>query len=180
MLQITIPSIELYNEATEEFVTTEERTLQLEHSLVSLAKWESKWCKPFLIRGEKTKEETIDYIRSMTITQNVDPSIYNYITQSIIDKITEYIDAPMTATTFRKNTKQTSKSEIITSEIIYYWMVAFSIPFECQKWHLNRLLTLINVCNIKNQPPKKNNRKEILNQNRALNEERKNKFNTSG
>src|SRR3989304_6651877 len=179
MLKIIIPSIELFDETLNEFTQSKEQELQLEHSLVSLSKWEAKWCKPFLTKTDKTTEETLDYIRAMTITQNIDPHFYNLITQENINKIAEYIDAPMTATTFRKE-RQTINKETVTSEIIYYWMVSFNIPFECQKWHLNRLLTLINVCNIKNQPPKKANRRELLSQNRALNEARKLRYNTPG
>lgn len=180
MLQITIPSMELFNESTSEFILTQEKILQLEHSLVSVSKWESTWCKPFLKSGDKTREETIDYIRCMTITQNVDPQVYKSITQKNIDDIANYIDAPMTATTFTKEENRTINRDVITSEIIYYWMIAFNIPFECQKWHLNRLLTLINVCNIKNQPKKKRKQRDVLAQQRALNAARKAKYNTSG
>lgn len=179
MLQITIPASELWNERTNEFVKTKEYTLQLEHSLVSLSKWESKWCKPFLTKANKTQEELLDYIRCMTITQNVDYDIYNCITNDILDEIQKYIEAPMTATTF-SDEKHGINREIITAEIIYYWMVALSIPFECQKWHLNRLLTLINVCNIKNQPKKKGKKSDIYARNRALNAARKAQLNTTG
>ena len=178
MLKIVIPSIELYDEANNQFFNSKETELRLEHSLVSLSKWESKWQKPFLSRKEKTTEETLDYIKCMTITQNVDSNLYGYIRQKELDIIAEYIDSPMTATTIAKE-KQTNR-EIVTAEIIYYWMVSFNIPFECQTWHLNRLLTLISVCNIKNQPKKKMNKKDAFAKQRALNEQRKAKLNTSG
>jgi len=180
MLQITIPATELWNEKTNEFVKTKEQVLQLEHSLVSLSKWESKWCKPFMSKTEKTSEETIDYIRCMTVTQNIDFDVYNCITNEIINEVSAYIEAPMTATTFSDDNKNIINREIITAEIIYYWMVALTIPFECQKWHLNRLLTLINVCNIKNQPKKKTGKGNIYARNRALNEARKKELNTAG
>jgi hypothetical protein len=180
MLQITIPATELWNEKTNEFVKIKEQILQLEHSLVSLSKWESKWCKPFMSKTEKTSEETIDYIRCMTVTQNVDFDVYNCITNEIINEVSTYIEAPMTATTFSDDNKNVINREIITAEIIYYWMVALTIPFECQKWHLNRLLTLINVCNIKNQPKKKTGKGNIYARNRALNEARKKELNTAG
>jgi hypothetical protein len=180
MLQIVIPPIELFNEAKQEFLYSKEYVLRLEHSLVSISKWESKWGKPFLTKQDKTTEETIDYIRCMTITQNVDPDAYKYISQKEIDKITKYIDSPMTATKISKQDNAKSSREIITSEIIYYWMISFNIPFECQTWHLNRLLTLINVCNIKNKPNKKMGRKEHFSKQRALNEARKAKYNTTG
>ena len=184
MLKITIPSIELFDETNQEFITTKEQTLQLEHSLVSLSKWESKWCKPFLSQDTRTVEETMDYIRCMTITQNVDPVVYNNISNEIIEQINEYIDAPMTATWFSEDRKGKGKgktsSEQITSELVYYWMISLNIPFECQKWHLNRLLTLIRICNIKNQPEKKMSKKAILSQNAALNAARRKKMNTKG
>lgn len=179
MLQITIPATELYDDVSNKFTTSKEQVLQLEHSLVSLAKWESKWLKPFLSKDEKTFEETIDYIRCMTITQNVEPDVYKYITQDNIKAVNEYIAAPMTATTFRKDTQVTAR-EIITAEIIYYWMVTFNIPPEYQKWHLNRLLTLINVCYLKNKPSKKMSMKDILAQNRDLNAARRSRLNTPG
>ena len=180
MLQITIPGIELWDESREIFTQTKEQTLQLEHSLVSLSKWESKWGKAFLSKQEKTYEETIDYIKCMTITQNVDLNVYNCLSKSIIDKITEYIEAPMTATYFSKEQSSGNSREQVTSELIYYWMIALNIPFECQKWHLNRLLTLIRVCNIKNQPPKKMSKRAIMSRNAAINAARRKQLNTKG
>lgn len=180
MLQITIPSIELWDEKKEEFIYTKGQTLQLEHSLVSLSKWESKWCKSFLFTKEKTYEETLDYIKCMTLTQNVDPEVYNRLTNVNIDDINKYIEAPMTATFFSDDKLTKSSREIITAELIYYWMIALNIPFECQKWHLNRLLALVKVCNIKNSPPKKRSGKEIMSRNAALNATRRKRLNTKG
>lgn len=151
MLQITIPSRDdLWDESKGEFVTSKEQKLVLEHSLVSLSKWESKWCKPFLSKQEKTTEETIDYIRCMTLTQNVDPEVYNFLTDDNIRDVNAYIEAPMTATWFSNSNTGKQNREQITAELVYYWMIALNIPFECQKWHLNRLLTLIRVCEVKN------------------------------
>lgn len=180
MLKITIPSAELWDEDKEEFVYTKEQTLQLEHSLVSLSKWESKWCKAFLSKHEKTFEETVDYVKCMTLTQNVNSDVYQYLTNKNIAEINRYIEAPMTATYFSDDKIGKTSREQITSELIYYWMVALNIPFECQKWHLNRLLALVKVCNIKNQPPKKRSRKEILSRNAALNAARRKQLNTRG
>ena len=180
MLKITIPSAELWDEDKEEFVYTKEQTLQLEHSLVSLSKWESKWCKAFLSKHEKTFEETVDYVKCMTLTQNVNSDVYQYLTNKNIAEVNRYIEAPMTATYFSDDKIGKTSREQITSELIYYWMVALNIPFECQKWHLNRLLTLVKVCNIKNQPPKKRSRKEILSRNAALNAARRKQLNTRG
>lgn len=180
MLKITIPSAELWDEDKEEFVYTKEQTLQLEHSLVSLSKWESKWCKAFLSKHEKTFEETVDYVKCMTLTQNVNSDVYQYLTNKNIAEVNRYIEAPMTATYFSDDKIGKTSREQITSELIYYWMVALNIPFECQKWHLNRLLTLVKVCNIKNQPLKKRSRKEILSRNAALNAARRKQLNTRG
>lgn len=180
MLRITIPPAELWDRNRREFVYTKEQTLQLEHSLVSLSKWESRWQKPFLSQKQLSPEETLDYIRCMTLTQNVDPDIYNYLTDQNINDVTAYIRSPMTATTFSDKSSKTGKKEIVTSELIYYWMVALQIPFECQKWHLNRLLTLIRICNIKNQPPKKRSTSDILRSNAALNAARRKQLNSKG
>lgn len=179
MLKIILPAIEQYDEGKNEFVKTKEKVIQLEHSLISLSKWESKWCKSFLSKDNKSFEESVDYVRCMTITSNVDYDDYLRITDEHIRQVSNYIEAPMTATFFTKD-KGSPNREIITAEIIYYWMIALNIPFECQKWHLNRLLTLINVCNIKNKPPKKVGKKEILSRNAALNAARKKSLNTKG
>ena len=180
MLRIVIPESELFNEQTGEFISVKKQTLQLEHSLVSLSKWESKWHKPFLGKEDKTFDETIDYIRCMTLSQNIDPNIYMFLTQENIKEINDYISDPMTATTFSDDGNGRNNREIITSELVYYWMVALNIPFECQKWHLNRLLTLIRVCNIKNQPPKKRSQGQIMSRNAALNAARRKQLNSKG
>lgn len=180
MLQITIPSSELWDEVNEVFVYPGGQTLQLEHSLVSLSKWESKWCKPFLSQIPKTEEEINDYIRCMTLTQNVNPDIYRSLSDENIIAIQQYIDAPMTATTFSVDPSERGGGAIITAEIIYYWMVSFNIPFECQKWHLNRLLTLIKVCERKNRPPKKMSRNALLARNAALNKQRRARLKSRG
>lgn len=179
MLTITIPASEQFDDSKQEFIEIKEQTLSLEHSLISLSKWESKWCKSFLSRKDKTHEELIDYIRCMTLTPHVDPNVYYGLSNENIDQINAYIEAPMTATHFYENETSTSR-EIITAELIYYWMIAQNIPMECQKWHLNRLLTLIKVCNIKNSPPKKRSAREIMSRNAALNAARKKRLNTKG
>jgi len=181
MLKLTIDAIDLWDENKEEFVTSKAQNLTLEHSLVSLSKWESKWKKPFLSdMPKKTTEETLDYIKCMTITQNVPDDVYDYISTENIKKVNSYIEDSMTATTFCNYKKNPFRKEVITAEIIYYWMVAMSIPFECQKWHLNRLLTFIHVCSIKNQPKSKMSRHEILGQNKARNAARRKAHHTKG
>lgn len=180
MLRITIPATELWDENKEEFINIKEQTLQLEHSLVSLSKWESKWHKPFLSKDIKTEEENIDYIKCMTITQNVDPKVYDFIPNDIREKIKEYIDDKMTATWFNDEKSGKGGSEQITSELIYYWMITQNIPIKCEKWHLNRLLTLIKVCNVKNQPPKKMGKKALMSQRAQLNAARRKQLNTRG
>ncbi len=180
MLTLTIESVQLYDEVNNLFSNTKEQVITMEHSLVSLSKWESIWEKPFLTKKDLTREQTIDYIRCMTITQNIDPNIYQYINQKFIDAVAAYIDKPMTATTFLKEKDGTSR-EIITSELIYYWMIAFEIPFSCEKWHLNRLITLIKVCNAKSNKPKgKMSARELAKRNRELNAARRRDLNTSG
>lgn len=181
MLHITIPAGEAFNEKTNEFISVKEHTLALEHSLVSISKWEAKWEKPFLGKESKTHAEMIDYIRCMTLTQNVDPEVYNFITPQNIEEISKYIEAPMTATWFsEREGRGRYSNETVTSEIIYYWMVAFNIPVEFQKWHLNRLLTLIKVCSLKNEPQKKMSKREILDRNKAINKARRESMHSSG
>lgn len=169
-----------WDEKLGKFVEPKTKTLQLEHSLVSVSKWESKWCKPFISKKGMTDEETMDYIKCMTITQNVPPEIYDYLTKQNLEDIVHYINAPMTATVIRDKGGSKNNSEIVTSELIYYWMIALQIPVKFEKWHLNRLLTLIRVCNIKNSPPKKRSTREIMNQNAALNAARKAQLNSRG
>jgi hypothetical protein len=183
MLQITIPAAaeEQFDDTTSEFITlNKEQTLQLEHSLVSLSKWESSQHKPFLTKDKKSREESIEYIRCMTLTQNVGADVYNFVTNSNIDEVSKYIEESMTATTFAKAGDKVTNRKVITAEIIYYWMITLNVPFECQKWHLNRLLTLINVCNLENQPLKKLTPAQVAERNRALNEARRKQLNTTG
>ena len=180
MLYITVPPMEWFDEQKEEFIYTKEQTLQLEHSLVSVSKWEAKWKKPFLDSGikktQKTKEEMMDYIRCMTITQNVDPLIYVRIVDDplLFNEINSYINDTMTATWFSKKEGEGAglPRSVITNERIYYWMTTFGIPFTCEKWHLNRLLTLIRVCSIEEQPLKKMSQRELAMRNTKLNEQR--------
>lgn len=179
MLNITIPKREYFNEDTCEFIDLPEQVLTLEHSLISISKWEAKWHKPFLDGKDKSTEEILDYIACMTITEDVNPEVYSRMTEGNIKSINSYIENSMTATTFSKEQNSPTR-EIITSELIYYWMVALNIPFECQEWHLNRLLTLIKVCNIKNNPPKKMSKQEVMNRNKQLNAARKKQMNTKG
>lgn len=182
MFQVEIPKQEYFDETTSRFVSFEATSFQIEHSLISLSKWESKWNKPFLDSKAKTPEELIDYIRCMTLTKNVDPLVYLNIPEDILKAINSYIEAPMTATWFsddKAKNKRRSR-EIITAEIVYYWMIALNIPFECQKWHLNRLLTLIRVCSIKNAPAKKMKNRDILRNNAKLNAARRHSMNSKG
>ena len=181
MLEITIPAREFWDEKKEVFVNSKETTLKLEHSLVSLSKWESKWHKPYFGKQEKTPEETLDYIKMMTLTQNVNPEVYDWLSSEQIDQIAKYIEDPMTATWFSNNdTSPNKKNETVTAEILYYWMIACQIPFECQKWHLNRLITLIRVCNVKNQPDKKMSKREVAKQQAAINAARRKAHHSKG
>ena len=181
MLQITVPGAELFDEETETFIQTKDTQLKLEHSLLSISKWESRWCKPFLLSDKSqrhTPAEMLDYIKCMTLNTNVPKEVYTALTAENMKTITNYINHPMTATTITDLSKN-GKKDIITSEIIYYWMVSYQIPFECEKWHINRLITLIKVCNAKNNP-KKMSRGDLLSQNRALNKARRKALHTKG
>ena len=181
MLYITIPATELWDELNQEFIITKATTLQLEHSLVSISKWEAKWQKPFLTKEPKTSEEILDYIKCMTLTQNVNPTTYDRLSYQNVTEINNYVESAMTATTItERNKNKAGNTEQITSELIYYGMIALNIPFDCQKWHLNRLLTLIRVCNIKNQPPEKRSRRDIMSRNAALNAARRQQLNSKG
>lgn len=182
MLQITIPAVELYDEVNNEFISIKEQTLTLEHSLVSLSKWESTWCKPFLSDTAMTEEESIDYVKCMTITQNVPPEVYANIPSSIMQEISEYIAKPMTATWFSEKTKKSRKNngKQVTAELIYHWMIALNIPVKFEKWHLNRLLTLIRVCNEENKQPTKKSARDTINEYAALNRARRQRLNSRG
>jgi len=179
MLEIDISETEMWDESSEQFIRVRPQKLVLEHSLISLNKWESKYMKPFL-NSEKSGEELLDYIKCMTMTPNIDDSVYRCLTSDDIIKINDYINHPMTATTFHDQGKRGGGEKVVTAELIYYWMIALQIPFECQKWHLNKLLTLIRVCNIKSQPPKKMSKNQIMSRNQALNKARRAKLNSKG
>lgn len=181
VFKLIIESEEMFNERTREFIPAGENiVVELEHSLVSLSKWESEYQKPFLSKGEKTVDELLGYLNAMVLTPNVGPEIFKKCTQRNIDEIQWYIDSPQTATTFGSMPESRGPGEVITSELIYYWMVAFTIPWEAQYWHLNRLFALIRICNIKNGKPKKMSRREMAERNARLNAERKAKLGTSG
>lgn len=181
MLTIKIPEIETFDEVENRFYRVKATSLTLEHSLMSISKWESKWHKAFLGRNEKTMEETIDYIRCMTLTQNVDPNVYKYLPANAVQEIIDYIRDPMSATCFGNRNDPRGSNEPVTSELIYYWMVALQIPFDpCQKWHLNRLMRLIRICEIKNSPPKKMSKSAIYARNRSLNNARRAAMHTKG
>lgn len=180
MLTIQTPDVELYDEVNNEFIYVKGQTLKLEHSLISISKWEEKWHQPFFSRDNKSAEQTLDYIKCMTITQNVKPEVYSYLSPENIDEIKKYIDDPRSATTFHDDGKKGSSREIITSELIYYWMVSYRIPPEYQTWHINRLLNLIKICDVKNAPPKKMSRNQQYSRNAALNKARRQKMNSRG
>lgn len=178
MLKLNVRLQEIFDEATKKFSETS-FTLELEHSLVSMSKWESNFEVPFLNAKEKESEQTLWYIRAMTLTPDVPEEVFLSLKQEHLDQIGKYISAKMTATTFGGPPSRPNR-EVITAEIIYYWMVSLNIPFECQHWHLERLLTLIRVCNLKNQPTKKMNRNDAIQRQKDLNAQRRAQLGTKG
>jgi hypothetical protein len=168
-----------FDETTSEFVDLDVVVLRLEHSLVSLSKWESKWEIPFLSKKEMTSEQVLDYVVMMNLDEEFPEGVLANLKDDHIDQINKYIAAKMTATTIRDNSK-TPNLEIITSEVIYYWMISMEIPFECQHWHLARLLTLIQVVNAKNAPKKKMSSADRASENRRLNAERRARTGSKG
>lgn len=180
MLRIIIEGDESYDEEKNLFEKTNDQVIELEHSLVSISKWESIYKKPFLSSSDKTTEEILGYLKIMMISPNVDFDVLNRLSPQHIEAIQEYINSSQSATTFGDLPERRGPGEIITSELIYYWLVAFNIPFECQHWHLNRLFSLIRICNIKNSKPTKMSRNELAQRNRELNARRKAELNTKG
>ena len=180
MLKILVKGVEFFDDEHQEFKSVSDFELELEHSLVSLSKWESTFEKPFLSSKDKTEIEVLEYIKMMTLTEEVPIDVYSRLSVANVNAINDYINAKMTATWFRDDRDQRPSREIITSEIIYYWMISFKIPFECQYWHLNRLFTLIRVCGQKNAPAKKMSKSEMAARNREINAQRKALLGTRG
>lgn len=180
MLRLQVPKTEVYDEEQGRFITIPEKVLVLEHSLKSVAKWESKWNVSFLSDKEKSREQTLDYIGCMSINQDIDSAILGRLTRKELNLIIEYINAKMTATTINRRKPQRPTNEKITAEIIYWWMIQYGIPPEYEKWHLNRLLTLIDVCSIKGGPKQKMSMSEQMAQQRALNKARQAQYKTRG
>ena len=180
MLTLTIEGTEVYDESTETFSTIDDVVLHLEHSLISLSKWESKHQKPFLSTIDKTSEEIFDYLQMMIVTPGADPNVLYNCSKKDLITIQEYIDSPQSATTFSKIQELRGRQEVITAELIYYWMASFQLPFECETWHLNRLFALIKICGIKQSNPKKVPKHEIAQRNRELNAQRKAQLGTTG
>ena len=179
MLQITLP-VELWDEGKQEFVYLPGQTLEMEHSLASLSKWESKMGKPFLTKDAKTYEESLEYLKCMMLTPGVTEDVYDYLMSHKLSVVDEYINSSMTATILPPNRGRKGRPETITAEVIYYWMIAMQIPAEYEYWHLNKLITLIGVCNVKNSPTKKRSSDEILRDQMALNAERCKQLNSKG
>lgn len=180
MLELKVIIEDSFDEERNEFLS-KTFDLRLEHSLLSLSKWEAEYEKPFLSKDEKTPEEILAYVRAMTLTENVPDDVYDSLSIENQDAINAYISAKRTATWFSDNSKEPARSsEIVTSELIYYWMLSYNIPLECETWHLNRLFTLIRVFSVKNSKPKKLSHREIAARNRELNASRRAKLKSKG
>jgi hypothetical protein len=180
MLRLIVKGDELYDEATETFSTFGDVTLELEHSLISLSKWESIHQKPFLTAENKSSDEVLSYVKAMVLNDVDFDALVPLFSQENFTDINAYIDSKQSATTFGIMPERPGRGETITAELIYYWMVAFNIPFECERWHLNRLFALIRICNIKNSKPKRMSKHELASRNRDLNMQRRAQFNTPG
>lgn len=176
MLKLHIPAVDKFDDETQTFIVAPEMTLELEHSLVSLSKWEASWEKPFLGPDEKTAEEILGYIHCMCLTPDVPPEVYQNLPQDCINQVNNYINAKMTATLITHKGPENRRGrtrEFITAEVIYYWMISLQIPIEFEHWHLSRLFTLIEVCNSKNSPPKKMNKRDMVSERQKLNAQRR-------
>jgi hypothetical protein len=180
MLRISIPLMEGFDSTNNRFVDLKTFEVDLEHSLVSLSKWESEHEIPFLNKADKTSDQTMSYIRYMIMTPDVPPEVLLHLSKENLDAINAYINAKMTATTFSNDGPLRPNREGITAELIYYWMISLNIPFECQHWHLNKLLTLVKVCSRKNSPPKKMNPRDAAAQQRMLNAQRRKQSGSRG
>ena len=188
MKTIIVPKQDLWDENTERFIAVPQTTLLLEHSLLSLSEWESDYKKPYIVNNPRlaeprTRKETLDYVKCMTLNRDevTDENVYLALSNSQLREIDEYINDKRTATTFVKNPTERPGGKFITSELIYYWMSTFNIPYiPCETWHLNRLLTLIKVCSEEQKAPNKKNKRSNLEEQRRLNEMRRKQLGTSG
>ena len=180
MIKITIPETELYDSNTSSFIRTTPTVVTLEHSLASMSKWESKWELPFFGTAEKTKEQVLDYTRLMVIGEEIDPNVFSGLTAENVRVIKDYIESKQTATWFSSEQRGPHSRKIITTEVIYSWMISQGIPFECQYWHINRLLTLIRVISESQEKPKKMRKSSVMSQNRMLNAQRRARLGSSG
>ena len=180
MLPIHIQGGRALNSETNEIINVPPMKLKLEHSLISISKWESKWKKPFLDDTPKTRAELEDYILCMSLSDNIDPNIVKFISKEDMTKIDQYIGDSKTATWFREKEQESGSSKKITSELIYYWMIAYNIPFKCEQWHLSRLLTLVRVCEAESKGPRKMSMEETIARNKALNTKRRAEMKSKG
>lgn len=179
MLDIIIPATEQFDERTMQFVETKEQKLTLEHSLISISKWEAKWKISYIDTKDKTRDQRLDYIRCMSLKGDISDDVLYSIAPQEMQKINNYINDSMSATVV-KNTGGSASNQFTTSELIYSWMVGYQIPVEFEKWHLSRLLTLIKVISEENKPKKKMTPSEIAARNKALNAKNRAKYHSRG
>jgi hypothetical protein len=172
MLTITVLGEEHWDQENEKFVYPDSFKLELEHSLVSLSKWESKWEVPFLGEKPKTTEMVLDYIECMILTPDPPADWISKLSKENIEEITAYFDSKQSATWFNDHHPEPKTGETITSELVYYWLDICDIDWQAQYWHLNRLLTLVKIHTVKQAKPKPMSRSEMLRRRRALNKQR--------
>lgn len=180
MLKLTFPPADFFDEDSQKFISLPGFELELEHSLLALSEWESKWEKPFLGESSLTPEETLDYVRCMIVTPEFPPDALDRLDDETVQQVVSYIERKMTATWFADSGSRGPRVETITSELIYYWMTTYQIPFECERWHLNRLMTLIRICDVKQNPPKKRSPEEVAQRNAEINRKRREQLGTKG
>lgn len=160
--------------------------LRFEHSLVSLSEWEQEYEKPFYSSktvDNRTEKEMVSYFEYMLISGIEYRPLVRLASPEQMLALTHYINKGSTATTVKEMAQKAGPNETPTSELMYYWLVAFKIPFKpTDEWHLHRLLMLVKVCGAKSTPSGRNkvNKRELAMSMREINEQRLRDLGTKG